>query len=89
MYFGFDIIKTKKFLTVNHIKQIQATLEQNDAGFRKQSGTVLKNPATGEIKLIPPQHPQDIIELMSNLADYINDPSLEDFDSLVKMAIIH
>jgi len=26
---------------------------------------------------------------MSNLADYINDSSLEDFDSLVKMAIIH
>ena len=89
LYFGFDIIKTKKILTVNHIKQIQATLEENDAGFRKQSGTVLKNPITGEIKLIPPQHPQDIIDLMSNLADYINDSSLEDFDSLVKMAIIH
>jgi len=89
LYFGFDIIKTKKFLTVNHIKEIQATLEQNDAVFRKQSGTVLKNPVTGEIKLIPPQHPQDIIDLMSNLADYINDVSLEDFDSLVKMAIIH
>ncbi len=89
LYFGFDIIQTKKFLSVNHIKEIPATLEQNDAGFRKQSGTVLKNPITGEIKLIPPQHPQDIINLMSNLADYINDPSLEDFDSLVKMAIIH
>jgi Fic family protein len=57
--------------------------------FKKQSGTVLKNPLTGEIKLIPPQYPQDIIDLMSNLADYINDTSLEDFDSLVKMAIIH
>jgi len=89
LYFGFDIIKTKKILTVNHIKQIQATLEENEAKFRKQSGTVLKNPITGEIKLIPPQHPQDIIDLMSNLADYINDSSLEDFDSLVKMAIIH
>ena len=72
LYFGFDIIQTKKILTVNHIKEIQATLEQNDAGFRcsetefrrtKQSGTVLKNPVTGEIKLIPPQHPQDIIYL--------------------------
>lgn len=86
---GFEIIKTKNFLTINHIKEIQATLEKNDAGFRKQSGTVLKNPATGEIKLIPPQNPKDIEELMSNLVDYINDSSLEEFDSLVKMAIIH
>lgn len=89
MYLGFYIIKTKIFLTINHIKDIQATLEKNDAGFRKQSGTFLKNPVTEEIKLIPPQNPQDIEELMANLVDYINNPSLEDFDSLVKMAIIH
>ncbi|MDN5106151.1 Fic family protein, partial [Aliarcobacter butzleri] len=89
LYQGFDIIKTKKILTVNHIKEIQSTLEQNDAGFRNQSGTVLKNPKTGEIKLIPPQNPKDIEELMSNLVDYINDKTLDDFDSLVKMAIIH
>lgn len=89
LYLGFDIIKTKKMLGINHIKTIQATLEQNDAGFRKQSGTVLKNPKTGEIKLIPPQNPKDIEELMANLVDYINDKSLEDFDSLIKMAIIH
>ncbi len=89
LYLGFEIIKTKKILTLNNIKEIQATLEQNDAGFRKQSGTVLKNPTTGEIKLIPPQNPQDIIDLMTNITEYINDDSLEDFDSLVKMAIIH
>ena len=89
LYLGFEIIKTKKLLTINHIKEIQSTLEKNDAGFRKQSGTVLKNPTTGEIKLIPPQNPKDIEELMTNLVDYINDSSLEDFDSLVKMAIIH
>lgn len=89
LYFGFEIIKTNKILTVNHIKQIQSILEQNNAGFRKQSGTILKNPITGEVKLIPPQNPQDISELMANLAEYINDETLEDFDSLVKMAIIH
>ena len=89
LYLGFEIIKTKKMLTVNHIKEIQATLEQNDAGFRKQSGTVLKNPKTGEIKLVPPQNPQDIVDLMGNLSEYINDDSLNDFDNLVKMAIIH
>lgn len=89
LYLGFEIIKTKKVLSVNHIKEIQATLEQNDAGFRKQSGTVLKNPTTGDIKFIPPQNPQDIIDLMANLAEYINEGGLDDVDSLVKMAIIH
>ena len=89
LYFGFDLVKKRAVLSVNHIKEIQAILEQNDAGFRKQSGTVLKNPATGEIKLIPPQHPEPINNLMANLAEYINDKELEDFDSLVKMAIIH
>ncbi|MEA2028836.1 MAG: Fic family protein, partial [Campylobacterota bacterium] len=89
LYLGFEIIKSKKILSVNHIKEIQATLEQNHAGFRKQSGTVLKNPTTGEVKFMPPQNPQDIVDLMANLAEYINDPMLDDFDSLVKMAIIH
>ena len=89
LFLGFDIVKSRGVLTVNHIKSIQEKLEQNSAGFRKQSGTVLKNPATGEIKLIPPQHPEDIINLMANLAEYINDDALEDFDNLVKMAIVH
>ncbi len=89
LFLGFDIVKSRGVLTVNHIKSIQEKLEQNSAGFRKQSGTVLKNPATGEIKLIPPQHPEDIINLMANLSEYINDDALEDFDNLVKMAIVH
>ena len=89
LFLGFDIVKSRGVLTVNHIKSIQEKLEQNSAGFRKQSGTVLKNPATGEIKLIPPQHPEDIINLMANLSEYINDDALEDFDDLVKMAIVH
>ncbi|CAM2915082.1 Fido domain-containing protein [Helicobacter burdigaliensis] len=73
----------------SHILEIQKTLEGNNAGFRKQSGTMLKNPITGEIKHIPPQNPSDIQELMSNLEQYINDDSLDELDFLVKMAIIH
>jgi len=89
LYLGFNLVKKNGFLSVNHIKEIQSMLEQNDAGFRKQRGTVLKNPITGEVKLIPPQNPKTIIELMSNLVEYINYEELEEFDSLVKMAIIH
>lgn len=49
----------------------------------------LKILVTGEIKHIPPQNSNDIQELMRNLELYINDDSLDEFDFLVKMAIIH
>ena len=47
-------------LTNNHILTIQAELEKNRAGFRKQSGTMLKNDRTGETVYTPPQHTDDI-----------------------------
>jgi len=40
---GFELIKQNELLTANHIVEIQKILEQNDAGIRTQSGTVLKN----------------------------------------------
>ncbi len=86
---GFDFVKDTKLLLNKHILEIQEELEQNRAGFRRVSGTMLKNPVTGEIKHIPPQNHSDIVELMANLQEYINDDSLEDFDPLIKMAIIH
>jgi Fic family protein len=86
---GYELVKKHKLLLTKHILQIQQELEQNRAGVRKQSGTVLKNPQTGEIKHIPPQNHSDILELLSNLESYINNDELEDFDPLVKMAIIH
>ena len=52
-------------LTNNHILTIQAELEKNRAGFRKQSGTMLRNDRTGETVYTPPQHTDDIIRLMS------------------------
>ena len=86
---GFESVKNEKLLLNKHILEIQGELEQNGAGYRKVSGTMLKNTQTGEIKHIPPQKNSDIVELMANLQEYINDDSLEDFDPLIKMAIIH
>lgn len=45
---GFQIVKQKGLLTCNQIIDIQATLEQSNAGFRKLPGTALKNEQTGE-----------------------------------------
>ena len=84
---GFSLVKDTKLLLKKHIVEIQAILEQNDAGVRKQSGTNLKNSLTGEVIYTPPQDYEAIQELLTNLENYINEPN--DIDSLVNMAIIH
>jgi len=86
---GFASIKKNKILTNNTIIEIQSELEKNNAGFRKVPGTALKNATTGEIVYTPPQDYNTILDLMSNLEQYINDESRSEFDTLVKMAIIH
>ncbi len=86
---GFSLIKRKKCLTNNDIIEIQSELEKNNAGFRKVSGTALKNATTGEVVYTPPQDYDTIVDLMSNLEQFINDNSMADLDPLVKMAIIH
>jgi Fic family protein len=86
---GFSLISESGMLTINDILEIQSLLEKNDAGFRKVSGTVLRNSATGKIIYTPPQDYKTILDLMSNLEKYINDDSLCGFDPLVKMAVIH
>ena len=89
LLYGYERVKTKHIITLNDIVQIQKIIVNNDAGIRKQSGTVLKNDKTGEIIYTPPQNYEEILELLNNLAEYINDDGLEDYDYLVKMAIIH
>ncbi len=86
---GFDFIQEDELLLNRHILKIQELLKGDGAGFRKQPGTVLQNAATGEVVHEPPQHPDEVVALMSNLEQYINDNSLQDLDPLIKMAIIH
>ena len=86
---GFELVKNTDLLTNNHILQIQSIIEENSAGFRKTLGTVLKNDLTGEVIHTPPQHIDDIQNLMSQLEKLINDDEYSTFDPLTKMAIIH
>jgi Fic family protein len=85
---GFEQVNQSGLLTANHIIQIQAELEQNNAGFRKLPGTALKNGA-GHTVYTPPQEPQTIITLMRDLERFINDGEVFDADPLIKMALIH
>jgi len=86
---GYSLISKNKILSSNHIVEIQGELEKNNAGFRKVSGTSLKNNLTGEIVYTPPQDYETITRLMSNLEIFINNDDLIDLDPIVKMAIIH
>ncbi len=85
---GYEEVKKHGLLTNRTILVIQKALEKNNAGFRKLPGTSLKN-QLGQTIYEPPQDPQQIIDLMSNLEKYINGSLDEDLDPLIKMAIIH
>lgn len=86
---GFEQVKQSGLLTNNDILEIHSCIEENRAGFRKLPGTELKNQQTGEIVYTPPQHPEEILALMTNLEKFINDDELCDWDPLTKMAVIH
>jgi Fic family protein len=86
---GFELVGKNNLITANYILQIQSVLENNQAGFRKVPGTVLKNAQTGEVVFTPIQEYDEIVSAISNLVSYINDDSISDVDPLVKMAVIH
>ncbi len=84
---GILLIKNNNILTTNMIIEIQKELEKNDAGIRKVPGTSLKNDKTGEVIYTPPSGEAIILNLMSNLENYINQDS--EIDDLINMAVIH
>jgi Fic family protein len=87
--FGFEKVKESGLLTNNTIVEMQKIIEENNAGFRKQAGTSLVNNLTGEVIFTPPQSAEEVISLMTDLENFINNDELSDFDTLVKMALIH
>ena len=89
MKHGFELVDSQGLLTNQTILKIQERLEGNNAGFRKLPGTALKNAQTGKTVYLPPQDPDEITSLMSNLEQFINESELSDLDPLVKMAVIH
>ncbi len=85
---GFQIVRKEKLLLNKHILTIQKELLENNAGFRTQAGTKLVN-SLGQVVYTPPQHPTEILDLMSNLEKYINDNNFSKVDDLIKMAVVH
>lgn len=85
---AFEIVRKEKLLLNKHIIAIQQILLEHKAGFRTQAGTKLVN-SLGQTVYTPPQHPDEVVNLMSNLEKFINDDEFSDLDPLTKMAIIH
>ncbi len=81
--------KATGLIRLNDILHIQAIIEPNKSGIRKIPGTVIANATTKEVIYTPPQHPDEIKALLSNLVNYINDAQSSALDPLIKMAIIH
>jgi len=85
---SYQQTKSTGLIRFEDILRTQAVIEPNKPGIRKLPGTVIGN-ASGHIIYTPPQHPDEIQDLLSNLVEYINDDQLSDLDPLIKMAIIH
>lgn len=88
LHLGYRQVRETGLITANHIVDIQAELERNNAGFRKLPGTALKTGA-GETVYTPPQDPAEIVVLMSDLERFINDGERFPVDPLIRMALIH
>ncbi len=86
---AFQTIRQTKLIAHKDIRGIQQLLEENDAGYRRNAGTVLKNDKTGEIVYTPPQDYPTIEKYMDNLVEFINNEDMSGLDPLIKMAIIH
>lgn len=87
IFHGFDLAKKQGFITVNDIVSIQQQLVDNTAGIRSTPGTVLKNDTTGEVVYTPPQHKDEIIELLTNFINHYNQE--DDLSPLINLAILH
>lgn len=86
--YGFNIVRNKGILSVNDIIKIQELIEPSKP-MRKTPGTILKNNITGETVYTPPQHPDEVIALLTNFEKYFNDDNLHTIDPIIKVPILH
>lgn len=86
---GFRKVQKDGLITVNRIIEFHTELMENDAGVRKLPGTLIRNQSTREVVFTPPQDPNDVQMLLTDLERFINDDRIYPADLLVKMAIAH
>lgn len=84
---GFQDVVDSGLIRMSTILRVQEAVEQNNAGFRKVPGTVLKNQTTGATVYEPPQDAGLIEKLITDLVAFIH--ADDELDPLLRIAIAH
>lgn len=84
---GFQDVVDSGLIRMSTILRVQEAVEQNNAGFRKVPGTVLRNQTTGATVYEPPQDAGLIEKLITDLVAFIH--ADDELDPLLRMAIAH
>lgn len=87
LHVGYEDVRDSGLIRVNTVLRVQEQVEQNNAGFRKVPGTILKNQSTGATVYAPPQDAVVIEKLMAQWVDFIHGD--DDLDPILRMAIAH
>lgn len=88
IFYGYELAKKQSFLKLKDVEEIQKIIIENNAGYRKTPGTVLKNDKTGEIVYTPPQDKDEILDLLGNFLEHFNIENKE-ISPLINLAILH
>jgi Fic family protein len=88
IFYGYELAKKQKFLKLKDVEEIQKIIIENNAGYRKTPGTVLRNDKTGKIVYTPPQDKNEILDLLGNFLEHFNIENKE-ISPLINLAILH
>ncbi len=88
IFYGYELAKKQNFLKLKDVEEIQKIIIENNAGYRKTPGTVLKNDRTGKVVYTPPQDKDEILDLLSNFLEHFNIENKE-VSPLISLAILH
>ena len=87
---GFTRVREQRFLRLDDVLAIQATLLESRIGLRTLPGTVLRNQESGTVVYTPPQDGDEIVRLMGNFLEHFHAGDEPDaLDPLVRMAVLH
>ena len=86
LYEGTKMVQ-RRMLTTDMAIQITSTIKGMELDLRAESGTTLKNRASGEVIYTPPVGQKLLQELLDNWADFMHNRT--DIDPLVRMAVQH
>lgn len=89
LYYGLAELEKKGIITTNLLVGIMQKLRNTNEGIRKNPGTKLSNPQSGQIIYTPPEGEEVIRQKLYSLEQFINITDETGMDPIVKMALIH